>query len=81
MLVQGIEVGNHIQFEEMDRVTEGYDNKLVIDKQICSLRDLKEAYKYAWNQRHFAKLYSQIAVSSLLVGLARGVLLSVETDE
>lgn len=55
-LVRGIEVSNHIQFGEMNRAIEGHGINPVIDRCVFSLRDLKEAYKYAWNQRYFGKV-------------------------
>lgn len=55
-LVRGIEVGNRIQFEEMNRAIETYNIKPVVDQRVFSCKDLKKAYTYVWNQRHFGKV-------------------------
>ncbi|OGM47212.1 hypothetical protein ABOM_003955 [Aspergillus bombycis] len=55
-LVRGIEVGNRIQFKEMNRAIEAYRIKPVVDQRVFSLQDLKEAYAYVWNQRHYGKV-------------------------
>lgn len=55
-LVRGIEVGNWVQFEEMNRAIEAYNIKPVVDQRVFSCKDLKEAYTYVWNQHHFGKV-------------------------
>ncbi|KAK1149002.1 hypothetical protein N8T08_007677 [Aspergillus melleus] len=55
-MVRGIEVGNHIQFAEMNREIERLNVKPVVDDRVFALTELKEAYDYVWEQRHFGKV-------------------------
>ncbi|PLB53935.1 NAD(P)-binding protein, partial [Aspergillus steynii IBT 23096] len=55
-MVRGIEVGNHIQFREMNRAIEDGNIKPVVDHRIFGLKELKEAYEYVWGQRQFGKV-------------------------
>ncbi|TVY23611.1 Zinc-type alcohol dehydrogenase-like protein [Lachnellula hyalina] len=58
--VRGILVGNRIQFEEMNRAIEINKIKPVVDEKVFSLDELKEAYQYMWDQKHFGKLTIKI---------------------
>ncbi|OQO00133.1 hypothetical protein B0A48_13920 [Cryoendolithus antarcticus] len=54
--VRGVLVGNRLQFEEMNRAIEANGIKPVVDEKVFKLTELKEAYQYMWDQKHFGKL-------------------------
>ncbi|CAG8961643.1 hypothetical protein HYFRA_00006180 [Hymenoscyphus fraxineus] len=58
--VRGILVGSRLQFEDMNRVIDECNIKPVIDEKIFKLEELKEAYQYMWEQKHFGKLTIKI---------------------
>ncbi|CZR63480.1 probable alcohol dehydrogenase [Phialocephala subalpina] len=58
--VRGIYVGSRIQFEEMNRAIEGNKIKPVVDEKVFGLEELKEAYQYMWDQKHFGKVTIKI---------------------
>lgn len=58
--VRGVLVGNRVQFEEMNRAVEAGGIKPVVDEKVFSLGELKEAYQYMWDQKHFGKLVVKI---------------------
>ncbi|RFU33059.1 hypothetical protein B7463_g3290, partial [Scytalidium lignicola] len=60
-IVRGVYVGSRLQFEDMNRAIEANGIKPVVDKKIFSLEELKEAYQYMWDQKHFGKLTIQVA--------------------
>lgn len=55
-LVRGVAVGSRSQFEEMNRAIAVNDLKPVVDDRVFDLNDLKEAYQYMWDQKHFGKV-------------------------
>ncbi|KAI8649109.1 PKS-ER domain-containing protein [Fusarium keratoplasticum] len=59
-VVRGIVVGSREQFEAMIRTIEACDIKPILDQQVFKLEDLKEAYKYQWDQKHFSKVAIKI---------------------
>lgn len=59
-VVRGIFVGSRNQMEDMNRAIEALNVKPVVDKKIFALDDLKEAYQYMWDQKHFGKLVIKI---------------------
>ncbi|KAK4033792.1 hypothetical protein C8A01DRAFT_19323 [Parachaetomium inaequale] len=59
-VVRGIVVGSREQLEAMIRTIEAFDIKPVLDQQVFKLEDLKEAYKYQWDQKHFGKVAIKI---------------------
>ncbi|KJX93524.1 zinc-containing alcohol dehydrogenase like protein [Zymoseptoria brevis] len=58
--IRGVLVGSRKQFEAMNRAIEANGIKPVIDEKVFKLEDLKEAYQYMWDQKHFAKVGIQI---------------------
>merc|ERR1711964_691260 len=58
--VRGILVGSRQQFEDMNRAIEVNGIKPVVDEKIFSLEQVKEAYQYMWDQKHFGKLTIKI---------------------
>ena len=54
--VRGVYVGSRRQFEDMNRAIEVNGIKPVVDKKTFSLKELKQAYQYMWDQKHFGKL-------------------------
>ena len=54
--VRGIYVGSRQQFEEMNAAIEANNIKPVIDEKVFSLEQLKEAYQFQWDQKHFGKV-------------------------
>lgn len=59
--VRGILVGNRVQFEAMNRAIDAKQIKPVVDDKMFKLDELKEAYQYMWDQKHFGKLVIQIS--------------------
>lgn len=59
--VRGILVGSRLQMEEMCRAIEANDLHPVVDDKVFELEELKEAYQYMWDQKHFGKLTVKIA--------------------
>lgn len=59
--VRGILVGSRLQFEAMNRAIEANDIHPVVDEKVFELKDLKEAYQYMWDQKHFGKLTIKVA--------------------
>ncbi|KAI9679309.1 MAG: hypothetical protein M1817_005329 [Caeruleum heppii] len=59
--VRGVLVGNRQQFEEMNRAIEAINLKPVVDKKVFRLEELREAYQYMWDQKHFGKLCIEIS--------------------
>ncbi|KAF1985077.1 NAD(P)-binding protein [Aulographum hederae CBS 113979] len=60
-IVRGIIVGSRLQFEEMIRAVEANDIHPIIDEKVFKLEEVKEAYQYMWDQKHFGKLCLEIA--------------------
>lgn len=54
--VRGLLVGSRQQFEEMNACIEANKIKPVVDKQVFKLEDLKQAYQYQMDQKHFGKV-------------------------
>ncbi|KAH6994659.1 hypothetical protein EDB82DRAFT_537515 [Fusarium venenatum] len=55
-IVRGIVVGSREQFEAMIRAIEAFNIKPVLDQRVFKLEDLKEAYQYMSDQKHFGKV-------------------------
>jgi NADPH:quinone reductase-like Zn-dependent oxidoreductase len=58
--VRGVYVGSRLQFEQMNRAIEANDIKPVIDSKVFTLDEVKEAYQYQWDQKHFSKICIQV---------------------
>ncbi|KAI9756041.1 MAG: hypothetical protein M4579_004011 [Chaenotheca gracillima] len=58
--VRGVLVGSRQQFEEMNQAIQVNNIKPVVDQKVFGLDDLKEAYQYMWDQKHFGKLAIKI---------------------
>lgn len=58
--VRGILVGSRHQFEDMNRAIEANDIHPVVDKQVFTLEQTKDAYQYQWDQKHFGKVAIKI---------------------
>lgn len=59
--VRGLLVGSRLQFEDMNRAIEANNIHPVVDEKKFSLPELKDAYQYMWDQKHFGKLVVTIA--------------------
>ncbi|KAJ4301678.1 hypothetical protein N0V90_003771 [Kalmusia sp. IMI 367209] len=59
--VRGLLVGSRRQFEEMNAAIEANDIHPVVDEKVFELAQLKEAYEYMWDQKHFGKMVIKIA--------------------
>lgn len=62
-IVRWIEVGNRIQFEEMNRAIEGYGIEPVVDLRAFGLRELKEAYNMFGGSGILGRLFFQMRFS------------------
>ena len=58
--VRGVLVGSRAQFEQMNLAIDASNIKPVVDEKVFSLEQLKEAYQYMWDQKHFGKLTVKI---------------------
>ncbi|KAI8942473.1 hypothetical protein NX059_000540 [Plenodomus lindquistii] len=59
--VRGIFVGSRLQMEDMNAAIEANDIHPIVDEKVFDLKDLKQAYQYMWDQKHFGKLTIKIA--------------------
>ncbi|KAL5113969.1 hypothetical protein ACEQ8H_008151 [Pleosporales sp. CAS-2024a] len=59
--VRGVLVGSRLQMEDMCRAIEANDLHPIVDDKVFALAELKEAYQYMWDQKHFGKLTVKIA--------------------
>lgn len=59
--VRGILVGNRLQMQDMINAIEANDIRPVVDDKVFELKDLKEAYEYMWDQKHFGKLTIKVS--------------------
>lgn len=59
-IIRGLVVGSRQQFEDMNRAIEAKDIHPVVDKQLFSLDQTKDAYQYLWDQKHFGKVVIKI---------------------
>ncbi|KAL6702276.1 NAD(P)-binding protein [Trichoderma pleuroticola] len=59
-IVRGIFVGSRQQFEEMNRVIDSAKIRPVIDSNLFSFEDIKKAYQYQWESKHFGKVVIRI---------------------
>lgn len=58
--VRGILVGSREMFEDMNRAIDANSIKPVVDEKVFGLEEVKEAYQYMWDQKHFGKLAIKI---------------------
>ncbi|KAK6600379.1 zinc-binding dehydrogenase [Botrytis cinerea] len=58
--VRGLLVGSREMFEDMNRAIDASGIKPVVDEKVFGLDELKEAYQYMWDQKHFGKLAIKI---------------------
>lgn len=54
--VRGVLVGSKLQFQDMNAAIDATGIKPVVDSKVFDLRQVKEAYQYMWDQKHFGKL-------------------------
>jgi len=59
--VRGILVGSRLQMEDMNRAIEANDIHPIVDEKVFEFKDLKDAYQYMWDQKHFGKLTVRVA--------------------
>jgi NADPH:quinone reductase-like Zn-dependent oxidoreductase len=59
--VRGLLVGSRKQFEEMNRAIEANNIHPIVDEKVFELAQLKDAYEYMWDQKHFGKLTIKVA--------------------
>lgn len=59
--VRGLLVGSRAQFEDMNRAIEANDIHPVVEEKVFELAQLKEAYQFMWDQKHFGKLTIKVA--------------------
>jgi NADPH:quinone reductase-like Zn-dependent oxidoreductase len=49
-----------VYFDEMNRAIEANEIRAVVDEKVFILDQVKEAYQYMWDQKHFGKLCIKI---------------------
>ena len=59
--VRGVMVGSRRQFEDMNEAIDANNIKPVVDEKSFGLEEVKEAYQYMWDQKHFGKLTIKIS--------------------
>ncbi|KAL9027485.1 MAG: hypothetical protein Q9196_003999 [Gyalolechia fulgens] len=63
---RGVLVGSRLQFQQMNAAIDSCGIKPVIDDKVFALEELKDAYQYMWEQKHFGKLTVRIDASPKL---------------
>jgi len=58
--VRGVLVGSRLQFEDMNRAIEANNIHPIVDEKVFTLDQVKDAYQYMWDQKHFGKLCLKI---------------------
>ncbi|KAI4140980.1 MAG: hypothetical protein L6R39_005564 [Caloplaca ligustica] len=58
--VRGVLVGSRLQFEAMNEAIDATGLKPVVDEKVFALEELREAYQYMWDRKHFGKLCIKI---------------------
>ncbi|KAI9848093.1 MAG: hypothetical protein M1837_001195 [Sclerophora amabilis] len=58
--IRGAYVGSRQMFEDMNQAIEVNGIKPVIDQKVFGLDEVKEAYQYMWDQKHFGKICIKI---------------------
>lgn len=59
-IVRGVFVGSRLQFEAMNAAIDANGIKPVVDEKVFSIEEVKDAYQYMWDQKHFGKLTIKI---------------------
>jgi len=59
-VVRGGLVGSRAQFEKMNKAIDANGIKPVVDEKAFGFEELKEAYQYMWDQKHFGKVTVKI---------------------
>ncbi|KAI4094005.1 MAG: hypothetical protein LQ344_002450 [Seirophora lacunosa] len=65
-IVRGALVGSRLQFQAMNEAIDAAGIKPVVDEKVFALEELKEAYLYMWEQKHFGKLTVKIDAAAKL---------------
>jgi NADPH:quinone reductase-like Zn-dependent oxidoreductase len=52
-IARGVAVGSRRQFEDMSRAIDACGIKPLIDERVFEFEEVKEAYQYLWDQKHF----------------------------
>ncbi|RFU25763.1 hypothetical protein B7463_g10576, partial [Scytalidium lignicola] len=60
-IVRGVLVASKEQFQEMNAFIDANNIKPVMDPKIFEFTELKSAYQYMWDQKHFGKVTIKIA--------------------
>ncbi|TFB07081.1 hypothetical protein CCMA1212_001168 [Trichoderma ghanense] len=60
-VVRGIFVGSRQQFEDMNRAIEANNIHPLVDSNVFPFEDLKKAYQYQWEKKHFGKVVIKVA--------------------
>lgn len=58
--VRGVLVGSRMQFEDMNRAIDASKIKPVVDERVFKFEEVKEAYQYMWDQKHFGKVVIKV---------------------
>ncbi|KAL8769941.1 MAG: hypothetical protein Q9209_004188 [Squamulea sp. 1 TL-2023] len=64
--VRGVLVGSRLQFQQMNEAIDASRIKPVVDEKVFAFEELKEAYQYMWDQKHFGKLTVKIDAAAKL---------------
>ncbi|KAL8962970.1 MAG: hypothetical protein Q9193_000709 [Seirophora villosa] len=65
-IVRGALVGSRLQFQAMNEAIEAAGIEPVVDEKVFALEELREAYLYMWEQKHFGKLTVKIDAAAKL---------------
>lgn len=60
-IARGVLVGSKQEFQDMNAFIDAKKIKPVIDDKVFDFTDVREAYQYMWDQRHFGKVTIKIA--------------------
>lgn len=59
-IVRGVLVGSRLQFGQMNRAIDAAGIKPVVDERVFGFEELKEAFQYQWDQKHFGKVVVKV---------------------
>ena len=60
-IARGIMVGSREQFETMNQAIDVNNIKSVVDENVFTFDQAKDAYQYIWDQRHFGKVVIRVS--------------------
>ena len=60
-VVRGVLVGSRLQFQDMVQAIDANGFKPVVDEKVWGFEEVREAYQYMWEQKHFGKVVVKVS--------------------